>query len=193
MARINVVQHGEKLPEAGNPPLTALGRRHANLTGEWLRSMGLAAVYTSPLLRARQTAQCIAATAGNLPVQVDDRLKERMNWDGTLPLEQFLRDWARSTLDRDFLPRVGESSRAAAERMVSFLHEKARAPTSIAVVTHGGITVDFLRTLLGDDAVPADLMTRGIPSCAITTLDGLTVIDVARTDHLSPNRERRPS
>jgi broad specificity phosphatase PhoE len=189
VAQIYVVQHAEKVPEAGDPPLTALGRGQAAVTGRWLSSLSLSAVYSSPLLRAQQTAQCIVAATGDLPIHIDDRLQEQMNWDGTLPLEQFLQDWARTTLDRDFVPRTGDSSRRATQRMLSFLHERAHGSASIAVVTHGGITVDVLRTLLGDDGVPADLMNRGVPGCAITTLDALTVIDIARTDHLPSDVE----
>jgi hypothetical protein len=40
------------------------------------------------------------------------------------------------------------------------------------------------RTLLGDAAVPGDQINRGGPPCAITTIDGSTVLDIAATDHL---------
>ena len=183
MARIYVVQHAEKVAAAGDPPLTARGRRQATLTGVWLRGLGVSAVYSSPLLRARQTAQCIAAAAGELPVHVDDRLRERMNWDGSLTWEQFHGDWTRTTQDRDFAPRVGDSSNQAARRMLSFCRERRQA--SIAVVTHGGITADFLRTLLGDDAVPDE-----IGPCAVTVLEDMTVVDIARTDHLRADQLR---
>lgn len=61
------------------------------------------------------------------------------------------------------MPRTGDSSRQAAQRMMSFLAERAHGPVPIAVVTHGGITVDVLRTLLGDEGVATELMTRGVP------------------------------
>jgi broad specificity phosphatase PhoE len=189
VARVYVVQHAEKAPEAGDPPLTDLGRRQATRTGAWLSSLGAGAVYSSPLLRARQTAHHISVALGDLAVSVDDRLRERMNWDGALPLDQFLDDWTRATADRDFVPRAGDSSHQAARRMLSFLREHAAGPSPIAVVTHGGITVDALRTLLGDDAVPAALMRRGGPACAITTVDAGTVIDIARIDHLTDDAD----
>jgi hypothetical protein len=53
------------------------------------------------------------------------------------------------------------------------------------VVSHGGVTVDLLRNLLGDDGLPARLMTDGIPPCAITTLDDLHVVSIAATGHLT--------
>ncbi|MET8081322.1 hypothetical protein [Streptomyces sp. NPDC005303] len=44
--------------------------------------------------------------------------------------------------------------------------------------------MDLLRTLIGDDAVPVELMQRGVPSCAITTLDDLSVVEIASVAHL---------
>jgi broad specificity phosphatase PhoE len=78
--------------------------------------------------------------------------------------------------DRDFVPRSGESSRQAATRLQAFVLEQFDAPGAVAAVTHGGVTVDLLRTLVGDAAVPADLLVRGVPSCAITVLDGSSVV-----------------
>jgi hypothetical protein len=53
------------------------------------------------------------------------------------------------------------------------------------VVTHGGITTDLLRNLPHDDALPPQLLGASIPPCAITTINGLTVVTVASTAHLS--------
>jgi broad specificity phosphatase PhoE len=179
-----LVQHGEKQRGPGDPDLTEDGRRQAIRTGQWLRDAGLGALYSSPVLRAVRTAQLIA-TATGLDVQQDARLRERMNWDGGRPVQEFLADWAHSVRDRDFIPRNGDSSRHPGQRLQAFLADEADSAAPLAVVTHGGVTVDLLRTLLGDQAIPAHLMHEGIPSCAVTTLDGLKVIEVAATAHLS--------
>jgi broad specificity phosphatase PhoE len=78
--------------------------------------MGLQALFSSPLRRARETAGAIAAVTG-LPVLLDDRLRERLNWDGTQTFGDFRAGWDRSTRDRDFVLGNGESSRSAGERM----------------------------------------------------------------------------
>jgi hypothetical protein len=52
------------------------------------------------------------------------------------------------------------------------------------VVSHGGVTVDLLRTLLGDTGLPEQLIADGVPPCAVTTFDGLAVLAIARTGHL---------
>lgn len=45
--------------------------------------------------------------------------------------------------------------------------------------------MDLLRTVLGDDALPAHLLDGGIPACTITTLDDLDVVAIASTAHLT--------
>jgi broad specificity phosphatase PhoE len=64
---------------------------------------GVRALVSSPLRRSRETAQIIASRTG-LPVEEDARLRERMNWDGSQRIEEFLADWAASVKDRDSSP-----------------------------------------------------------------------------------------
>ncbi|MEV6522536.1 histidine phosphatase family protein [Longispora sp. NPDC051575] len=182
MTVFHLVQHGEKARTPGDPGLTDLGHRHAALTGAHLRGAGLTAVYSSDLLRARQTAGAVADACG-LTTTVDRRVRERMNWDGTQPVAEFLADWERTVRDREFTPVSGDSSRVAGERFRAFLLDLAGAPGPVAVATHGGVTVDLLRTLGAD--VPDELLWEGVPSCAITTLDDLTVRDIASRRHLT--------
>ena len=181
---IYLVQHGDKERIPGDPGLTELGRSQAAVTARWLQGMKLHALYSSPLRRARETAEPIGQATG-LAIQVDSRLRERLNWDGSQAFDAFLADWDRSTKDRDLLLGNGESSRSAGERLRVFLASLAGARGPVAAVSHGGLTTDLLRTLLGDDGLPPRLMDEGIPSCAITTLDDLHVISIADTGHLS--------
>ena len=180
---IYLVQHGDKERLAGDPGLTELGRGQAGATARWLHGAGLQALFSSPLRRARETAAAIAAATG-LPVQLDSRLRERSNWDGAQTFDAFVADWDRSARDRDFTPSNGESSRSAGERMRAFLAGLSGGPGPVAAVSHGGVTTDLLRTLLGDEALPPRLLAGGIPPCAVTTLDGLHVVAIASTRHL---------
>ena len=72
--RLLIVRHAEAA--SGNPdelrPLTPEGREHARAVGARLRDEGFAAtaVVSSPLLRARETAEAL----GLGPPEVDDRL-----------------------------------------------------------------------------------------------------------------------
>jgi broad specificity phosphatase PhoE len=66
-----------------------------------------------------------------------------------------------------------------------FLADLPAAPEPVAVATHGGITVDLLRNLLGDDAVPPHVLATGIPPCAVTAVDDLNIVMIASVSHLS--------
>jgi phosphohistidine phosphatase SixA len=73
--RLFVVRHAEAAP--GEPddlrPLTDAGRAAARALGEVLAAENLDAVVSSPLLRARETAEAIARAAGLEPA-TDERL-----------------------------------------------------------------------------------------------------------------------
>ena len=175
---ILIVQHGEKDRLPGDPGLTESGRLHAEATAAWLRSTGsVSRIVTSPLRRAVETAEPIARLLG-LAVTTDDRLRERMNWEGGdgQAIEEFMFEWRRASADRSFVPTNGDSSHQAAARFIAALDDLAMSTGDdgeVVVVAHGGVTVDVLRTLLGDQQLLAQrpsLIEDGVPSCAITTL-----------------------
>ena len=73
--RLIVVRHAEAAP--GEPdhlrPLTDAGRAAARALGEQLAGESIDAIVSSPLVRARETAEAIAQAAG-LQIELDDRL-----------------------------------------------------------------------------------------------------------------------
>ena len=91
-------------------------------------------MYTSPLLRARETAALVAEVAG-AELVVDDRLVELDygEWDGRsfpdLPTDEL----ARWRTDPTFAPPGGESLRAVATRVAAFCSEHVDGPTVVAV------------------------------------------------------------
>jgi ribonuclease H / adenosylcobalamin/alpha-ribazole phosphatase len=106
----------------GNPALTDLGRRQAEAAAQFIAQMGgVAAVITSPLQRAHDTASAAAKTLG-LDVSVDADLIETDfgAWEGLTFSEAAERDpelhrkWLRDTSES---PPGGESFDAAAERV----------------------------------------------------------------------------
>lgn len=172
--RFIVVQHAEKEALPGVPGLSPLGVMQAETIAARLVQIEMAAVYSSPMCRARQTGAHIAGRLG-LSVTVEDRLTERMNWAGDQPLDAFLAEWARSTTERDFQPRSGESSRAAGVRLERALCDLARRhpDQTVVVIGHGGVTIDLARNLVGDEAVEVlapGVIHGGIPSCSITEI-----------------------
>ena len=82
------------------------------------------------------------------------------------------------------VPGGGQSARQAGARLQAFLASIRGRPGPVAAVTHGGVTIELLRTLLGDDALPPGLLAAGIPPCAITTLDNLNPVMIASVSHL---------
>lgn len=91
--------------------------------------------------------------------------------------------WARTADDRDLVPEGGQSSRQAGAGLEAFL-AGLRGPGPVAAVTHGGVTAELLRTLLGADALPTGVLAAGIPPCAITTVDDLNPVMIASMSHL---------
>lgn len=202
--KVLVVQHGEKERKPGDPGLTAVGRTQAQRTAQFLAErFPVGGVWCSPLRRAVETARPIAA-ASDARLVTDARLRERMNWedDAVQSLPEFLADWQRASTDRTYVPRLGDSSLDAAARFLEALEDiRARGggDTVLVVVAHGGVTVDALRTLVGDGRIEQEhpaLIGDGVPCGAITTLvavqDGWEVAGVASTAHLDTTVEHRP-
>lgn len=177
--RVLVVQHGEKRREPGDPGLTETGRRQADETARWIAGrFDVAAVWASPLRRAVETARRLAVAIG-VDVAIDPRLRERMNWDeaGGQTSAEFLEEWQRATADRSYVPSSGDSSEHAASRFIDAISDIAdgmpTGDTTLAVVAHGGVTVDTLRTIAGDAHLRAHmpgLITDGVPCGAVTIL-----------------------
>ena len=147
MTILYLVRHGDKVRAAGDFGLTELGRAQARAVGDYLARLPITALYSSPLERAHETARIISERIG-LPVQIETRLRERLNW-GAVPnhsREEFLSDWYRASIERDYVPRGGDSSRATGERVHSFLQELAeRLPRAqVVCVMHGGALADWL-------------------------------------------------
>jgi 2,3-bisphosphoglycerate-dependent phosphoglycerate mutase len=135
MTRLVFVRHSATSGGPGDPGLTFEGRALARRAGDELLARNVTHVYSSPLRRARQTAQEIALVLG-LEIRVDERLRERTNWGDVRgeTLEEFLERWARANVD---------ASRA---RMASFVNDVAmqHPGATVVVVTHGGIVGDYL-------------------------------------------------
>ena len=82
--KIYVIRHGEtnlnvKRIVQGwlDEPLNENGRRLAASAGQHMRQIRFDACVSSPLIRARETAEILLRESGNdIPVETDDRLKE---------------------------------------------------------------------------------------------------------------------
>ena len=81
---IYVIRHGESEDDlsdsyggAANFPLTDHGRQQAKTTASSLKDANISAIYASPLARARESAEILAAELGGLTVETMNDLRER--------------------------------------------------------------------------------------------------------------------
>jgi broad specificity phosphatase PhoE len=147
---ILLVRHGEtdwnrdnRFQGHADPPLNEAGREQAVDLAARLAGEELTAVYSSPLLRALETAEIVAAAHGLTPVAVD-ALKEVDvgSWEGLTRdevAERYPEQYARWR-DRQPGPGDGETYEALRDRVIPALLEVAAAHPNgrVLAVTHGG-------------------------------------------------------
>jgi broad specificity phosphatase PhoE len=198
--KLLIVRHGESVwsreghvQGQGDPQLSPLGCHQAEALAEALRVRRLAAVYTSPLLRAQETARAICRPHALHPI-VEPVLREvdLGAWQGrnVADLEadpaSGYRSWRRNPMA--LAPPGGETLDRAAARVVPTVMAMARAHTDamIALVTHSIIgrvlLCHFLQTSL--ELVPRLKLKKA----SITTLrvqnDGAVLEALGDTAHL---------
>jgi broad specificity phosphatase PhoE len=140
--------------------LNAVGLKQAEQLAARLESSGaFAALYASPLARAKVTAEIIARRCSVSPV-LDDRLKEQCQgeFEGLTDTEfeqrfpNRLRAWRADPLGSP-LPG-GERREAFHQRVRSFLDDLCRRHpdgTRVALVSHGGTIGMLIATCIGLD------------------------------------------
>jgi probable phosphoglycerate mutase len=194
-----LIRHGESTYNAegriqgqSDVALSELGRRQSAAVAEALATVPIDAVYSSPLHRAMETAQAIAAPHG-LPVQSDPRLMEidvgvfqdrlRSELADAYPLE-FAR-WLGG--DEDFAIPGGESRRQLANRGCAAIRSIIAAGHCHAVVvTHGGLLSATLRTLLdmSEPLPPFSLQNGSITRVSVDPQGQCRLSTLNDVDHL---------
>lgn len=139
-----------------DPELTARGRDEAQRLAAWLATEDIDAVISSPLRRARQTAEPIARALG-LDVEVDSGVIEYdANADHYIPAEELKRErdarW-QAMLDGRWEDFGGEAPDQFRGRIVPCLDGIIRRFPGgrVAVVCHGGVINVYVGALLGLD------------------------------------------
>lgn len=164
MSRLLLARHGQSVSNAvrrfqgvQDVALSELGARQAEALGRAIRRLPIAAVYTSPLERARRTAEIAAAGLG-VPLQPVDDLRELSlgEWEGRTvdeiralpgdPYEQWVRDPVACP------PPGAEPLPEVQARVVSAMADIAAAHPNgrqVLVVCHGGVISAYLAHCLG--------------------------------------------
>lgn len=163
--RIIAIRHGETAWNVGSRiqghldiPLNDIGRRQAARLVAALADEPLAAIVSSDLSRAYETAQAVAQARG-LNVRTDTGLRERhfgaFQGRSFKEVEAELPDQAQRWRQRDpdFVPEGGESLRTFYARCIGAAERLAAAHPSqtLALFAHGGVMDCLYRAATGVD------------------------------------------
>lgn len=196
-APVLLVRHGQSewnvarltQGQTAHPPLTALGRGQAGaaarVVAEAVTGAALVRVVSSDLVRARQTADVVAATLG---VRVEDDARLREQHLGTLEGRSYEETWAAAD-QHDWsdptLPVAGGESPADVHARMGVVVDEAvaaaRGGTAVVLVSHGDAVRAAVAHLQG--LGPGEGEWVEVLNGAVLRVDeGLTWLDVGATD-----------
>lgn len=174
------VRHGAIATDAPpetvfDPPLSENGRAQAEAVGSRLTVLGIDACITSPLRRARETAEAIVGQLESAPsVEVVDSLAEysRGDLEGVIRPEAKKLDseFAKYWRDGDWEAWPNGDTREAfrARTDLAMAEVQGRGSGAFLVVTHGGVINELLCSLLG--------ITRGGPTLFHPPVSSVTIV-----------------
>ncbi len=186
--RILVTRHGQseanirRVFANGNSgyPLTALGQTQSASMARALARYAPTVVYSSPVLRARQTADYVADACA-APLEEVEALREfsvgdlegRDDDEAWAAYAEIRRRWRLDDWDAR-LPG-GESLRDAHDRLAGFLEalRTQHAGQTVVVVSHGGLYSAVLPRLCALAPCPAGHADLGNASVGLVVDDGL--------------------
>lgn len=160
----NAQKHAASLDDSEGDRLTERGWGQARNAARALEGRGITRLISSPMRRAKETAEPIAEALG-LPVETDEEiyeLREEEGYGRLAPEEQKLRRWSewmvQHSEDPTYAPPGADSFAGMRERTRAFRQRMEDIDGTPLVVTHG-IFLRFLLIdiLLGDRFGPADV------------------------------------
>ena len=155
---IYLIRHGRQNSRLCNVDveLSKEGREQAHLLGKRLEKYDIEAVYSSQLIRAKETADIIN-THLNKPRIIDERWQEA-NFGGMTGLSNeemkekygdYLEKRAKMIEDIPY-PDGGENCRMVFERSFEALKNLTKEPyKNVCVVTHGGVLRALITGIIG--------------------------------------------
>ena len=186
MTRLYLVRHGENRANLTKEfscrkvdySLTPKGVLQAEQTALALQDRGITAVYSSPLRRAKETAQHLADALG-LPVVVMEAFRELNVGDleGRPPTAEawdlhngVLDAWRRGELDRAF--PGGENYLQMWQRVSAGLREviERHPDEAVAIFAHGGVFSSSVKALCADADLAA-VLSQENHNCSISAID----------------------
>lgn len=139
-------------------PLSEWGERQARAAAEALRDVPVAAVFSSPLVRAQQTAQILLAEHPDVPLYTSDLLNEvRFFFEGQPLMTMLSRNWDLYTgVDPTY-----EQPPDVVTRAREFLAQvrRAYAGQHVVAVSHGDVIAFTALWAFGVELIPANKHT----------------------------------
>lgn len=179
-------------------PVSPLGEKQLEALANRCRTLSFDAVYSSPLTRAKQTAEAVNRYHG-LPICFDDRLREIYggDWEGK-PWDSFpVTDPEQNDNWRhhpaQFCAPHGEPMRAVRDRMMDVLQELATCHRgqTICVVSHGSAMGCVLNEAMGRsfDELTIDTIcdNTAINKLSVSENGSLSMVFYNDTSHLDPS------
>jgi broad specificity phosphatase PhoE len=156
-------------------PLNETGLAQARSASLLLRGRGIRAIISSPLSRAKVTADIAAAQLG-LPVQIDDGLKEvAFGVMEGKPMSEWFQPWVDGLLT----PEGAESFPTLTKRAVAAVNRSISRPPVVLVVAHGAL----FRALRGAMGHEPNVRTRNaVPVWCEPPADGTGIWGLAYAD-----------
>jgi broad specificity phosphatase PhoE len=148
-----------------DPPLSPVGHEQAGRLAAHVATEPVAAIWCSPLLRARETAAVVADSIGVAPTVLEDLIEsDRGSWEGR-PVADLVAASpelfaAFEAGDEDFVFPGGESIAHQVERTRRALTVVAGGPTPALVVAHAG-TIRAALIATGRKPPPECALPRG--------------------------------
>ena len=162
---IYLIRHGRQNSKLCNVDveLSGEGREQAHLVGKRLAKYGIEAVYSSNLIRAKETAdeRLREAEFGDLTGLENSVLKERY--------KDFLAE--RSKMEKDMAYPGGENCELVFNRVFEAIDEIAHKDyENVVVVTHGGAIRALLTGIVKADYAKWLTFGRQLENCSISEI-----------------------
>lgn len=145
MKMVYLVRHCSATGQLPGAELSQAGRQQAKELASFFKDKNIHHIISSPYLRAVDSIQPTAQSK-NIPISIDERLKERALSSSNLP--NWLELLEQTFTDLDLKLDGGESSREATDRAIKVVKE---SPNNCVLVTHGNLMSLILKHF--DDSI----------------------------------------
>ena len=179
--KLYIIRHGQtdwniakKIQGRQDIPLNERGRYQAGCLKKAMENRPVTAVFTSPQIRAMETAKAVALSSGSAVIPVKDLMEINYgSWEGKTEEELLQEDralyeawWSHPA---ETAPPGGESISQVNERCQKAWKEiKPQLTGDAAIVAHGGLLAHFMEQLLGSESVAVSTVAH---NASITTIE----------------------